>query len=80
MDNWICVFYHFCLLSVWPDNMLLEASKPCNRYTKFRTRDPPLGPPFDTSRNFPAHVSAESPSNISPNPLEVLKSLKPQKK
>ena len=28
--------------------------------------------PIDTSRNFPAHVSAESPSNISPNPSEVI--------
>ena len=26
----------------------------------------------DTSRNFPKHVSAESPSNISPNPSEVI--------
>ena len=23
--------------------------------------------PIDTSENFPAHMSAESPSNISPN-------------
>ena len=31
-------------------------------------------PPIDTSGNFPAaaHVSAESPSNISPNPSEVI--------
>ena len=29
-------------------------------------------PPIDTSGNFPAHMSAESPSNISPNPLEVI--------
>ena len=28
--------------------------------------------PIDTSGNFPAHVSAESPSNISPNPSEVI--------
>ena len=28
--------------------------------------------PIDTSRNFTAHVSAESPSNISPNPSEVI--------
>ena len=27
---------------------------------------------IDTSGNFPAHMSAESPSNISPNPLEVI--------
>ena len=26
----------------------------------------------DTSGNFPTHVSAESPSNISPNPSEVI--------
>ena len=32
---------------------------------------PSARPPIDTSGNFPAHVSAESPSNISPNPLEV---------
>ena len=28
--------------------------------------------PIDTSGNFPAHLSAESPSNISPNPSEVI--------
>ena len=28
--------------------------------------------PIDTRENFPAHVSAESPSNISPNPSEVI--------
>ena len=27
--------------------------------------------PIDTSGNFPSHVSAELPSNISPNPSEV---------
>ena len=29
-------------------------------------------PPIGTSGNFPARVSAESPSNISPNPSEVI--------
>ena len=29
-------------------------------------------PPIDTSGNFPAHMSAESPSNISPNPSDVI--------
>ena len=29
-------------------------------------------PPIDVSGNFPAHVSAESPSNVSPNPSEVI--------
>ena len=33
---------------------------------------PSAQPPIDTSGNFPAHMSAESPSNISPNPLEVI--------
>ena len=33
---------------------------------------PSARPPIDTSVNFPAHVSAESPSNISPNPSEVI--------
>ena len=33
---------------------------------------PSARPPIDTSRNFPAHMSAESPSNISPNPSEVI--------
>ena len=28
--------------------------------------------PIDMSGNFPAYVSEESPSNISPNPLEVI--------
>ena len=37
-----------------------------------RTRDPPLGTPIDTSGTFPAHMSAESPSNISPNHSEVI--------
>ena len=29
-------------------------------------------PPIGTSGNFPAGVSAESPSNISPNPSDVI--------
>jgi hypothetical protein len=29
-------------------------------------------PPIDVSGNFLAHLSAESPSNISPNPSEVI--------
>ena len=29
-------------------------------------------PPIDTSGNFPARMSAESPSNISHNPSEVI--------
>jgi hypothetical protein len=33
---------------------------------------PSAQPPIDTSGNFPAHVSAESPSDISPNPLQVI--------
>ena len=33
---------------------------------------PSAQPPIGTSGNFPAHVSAESPSNISPNPSEVI--------
>ena len=36
-----------------------------------RTQDPLLGP-IDVSRDFAAHVSLESPSNISPNPSEVI--------
>ena len=33
---------------------------------------PSTQPPIDTSGNFSADVSAESPSNISPNPSEVI--------
>ena len=33
---------------------------------------PSARPPIDTSGNFPANVSAQSPSNISPNPSEVI--------
>ena len=33
---------------------------------------PSAQPPINTSGNFPARVSAELPSNISPNPLEVI--------
>jgi hypothetical protein len=33
---------------------------------------PSARPPIDTSGNFPAHMSAEAPSNISSNPLEVI--------
>ena len=33
---------------------------------------PSSRPPMDTSGNVLAHVSAESPSNISPNPSEVI--------
>ena len=33
---------------------------------------PSAQPPMGTSINFPVHMSAESSSNISPNPLEVI--------
>ena len=33
---------------------------------------PFIQPPIDVSENFPAHMSTESPSNIFPNPLEVI--------
>ena len=33
---------------------------------------PSAQPPIVTSGIFPAHVSAESPSNISPNPLKFI--------
>ena len=33
---------------------------------------PSAHPPIDTSGNFSAHMSEESPSNISPNPSEVI--------
>ena len=33
---------------------------------------PSAQPPIGTSGIFPAHVSAESPLNISPNPSEVI--------
>jgi hypothetical protein len=33
---------------------------------------PSAQPPIDVSGYFSAHVSAESPSNISPNPSEVI--------
>ena len=33
---------------------------------------PSSPPPIGTSGNFPACVSAELPSNISPNPSEVI--------
>ena len=33
---------------------------------------PSARPPIDMSGTFPVHMSAESPSNISPNPSEVI--------
>ena len=36
---------------------------------------PSARPHINISRNFTAHVSAESPSNISPNPSEVIGTL-----
>jgi hypothetical protein len=38
----------------------------------FAQARPSTQPPIDTSGNFPAPVSAESPSNISPNPSEII--------
>jgi hypothetical protein len=38
---------------------------------------PSARPPINTSGNFPACVSAESPSNISPNPSEVISEVIP---
>ena len=39
---------------------------------RLQTLDVSARPPIDMSGNFPAHVSAESPSNTSPNPSEVI--------
>ena len=39
---------------------------------RLRTLDGSACPPIDTSGNFQAHVSAESPLNTSPNPSEVI--------
>ena len=36
------------------------------------SRDTPAQPPIDMSGNFPPHVSAELPSTISPNCLELI--------
>jgi hypothetical protein len=33
---------------------------------------PSARPPIDVSGNFPAHMSAAAPSNISPNTSEVI--------
>ena len=39
---------------------------------RLRTLDGSAHPPIDTSGNFPAHMSVESPLNISPNLSEVI--------
>ena len=39
---------------------------------RLRTLDVSARPPIETSGNFPAHMSAESPLNISPNFSEVI--------
>ena len=39
---------------------------------RLRTLDVSARPPIDTSGNFMAHVSAESPLNIFPNLSEVI--------
>ena len=39
---------------------------------RLRTLDVSTRPPINTSGNFPVHVSAESPLNISPNLSEVI--------
>ena len=39
---------------------------------RLRTLDVSARPPIDTRGNFPAHMSAESPLNISPNLSEVI--------
>jgi hypothetical protein len=39
---------------------------------RLRMLDVSARPPIDTSGNFPAHMSAESPLNISPNLSEVI--------
>ena len=36
------------------------------------SRDTPAQPPIDMSGNFPAHVSVELPSTISPDCLELI--------
>ena len=38
----------------------------------FGQTQPSAQPPISMSENFPAHVSAELPSNISPKPSEVI--------
>ena len=58
------------VIQIWPTNCLNSASADGG------PRSPHAGhsaqPPIGTSGNFPARVSAESPSNISPNPSEVI--------
>ena len=56
--------------------MILEANFRLRRWEvlapHLRTLDGSTRPPIDRSGNFAAHMSAESPSNISPNPSEVI--------
>ena len=67
-------------------NMLQEMKDHYNYENQFKIPLEPMGvlapgsaharpsarPPIDTSGNFPEHMSAGSPSNISPNPSEVI--------
>ena len=39
---------------------------------RLRTLDVSARPPIDASENFPVHMSAETPLNISPNLSEVI--------
>ena len=60
LEFWMKMVYQFLLASM---GVLAP---------RLRTLDGSARPPIDTSGNFPAHVSAESPSNISPDPSEVI--------
>ena len=57
-----------CLIMIYK----ISASADRGPRSRVCARETLRWPPINTSGNFPAHVSAESPSNISPNPSEVI--------
>ena len=52
-----------------PEISVHAEGDPCSRVCEVKTLH---SAPINMSGNFPVHMSAESPSNFSPNPSEVI--------
>ena len=71
-NNWIDKWMKLDLLTSSIIYYKISARADGGPRSRLRTLDVSSRPPIDTSGNFPAHVSAESPLNISPNLSEVI--------
>ena len=65
-ETWDVINHNFS-----QENYKISASADGGPRSRVFARETLRSAPIDTSGNFPAHMSAESPSNISPNPPQT---------